>query len=525
MGVPLSITLEALDTPDDVLVYDFYPVDLPSSEGKKYKVNAADGTLVLHSDTGLPILDWPDVTAAFNAQTRTFTWTPAKTGTHYFKATVSDDGATIMSASEVIRIVVCNPVVADEDIAVSLYANEPNEPANLTLNMIAKTQTSKVPVSGLKSDHFKIFDDSSELIGPERGFEILPATTDVLLLLDLSGSVMDNGVNALSELKTSAKKFIDYVLQSGQTIGVYYFNSDADITEIATFIDPGPHRKNIESARQQLHAKINNLDQYVDEDDSSNLYGAIINGIDKLDKRAEDAMTKVGTLVVFSDGRDTAGRKTYANALGKVTASKHNVITVSLNVGETDRSREGRLISEEQQGIGKNGWFGAPTTSELTEKFILAAFEARREHLKSYILAFCLSFREGLHTLTVNVHDPIGRFGAAAQGYNAAKFEGGCSNSLETEKVKYFDFDSDKYYFVDDDNKTDCNDLDPYNWNKCDTCMDQDGDGFGGKDCNINSDCKDDLDAEPYADLINPNMADTETDGWDQNCDGYDGRR
>ncbi len=532
VGVPFSLTLSALDTPDDILTYDFYPVDLPNSEGKKYKLNTADGTLIMDPDTGLPIVDWPDETAVFNPTSRTFSWTPQQAGDYYFKATVADDGVTIMSASEFIRIRVCSVSVANESLAISLNTNDPNEPANLTLNMIAKTQTSGVPINGLSPQDFDLTDDTffstgSEWDSAERRFEILPATTDVLLLLDLSGSIMDDGIDGMTELKTSTKKFVDYVLASGQSIAIYYFNSDADIQEIIDFQVVQPYGKNLESVRQQLHGKLNSLERYVEENDSSNLYGAIIKGIATLDKRAVDAATKVGSLVVFSDGRDTAGRKKYSDALTAVTGSKHNVITVGINIANTDRTREDRLIIDEQRALGKNGAYMTVDKSELIKQFSQAAFAARLENLKSYILAFCLTHRDGIHSLTVSVKDASGnvpRYGTATISYSAAKFEGGCYTAVEKEKVKYFDFDSDSYYSVPG-KLHDCNDLDPYNWIHCDDCIDQDGDGYGGSGCDINSDCSDDLEKEPYADLINPNMADTTEDGWDQNCDGLDGRR
>lgn len=521
VGVPISVVLSALDSRDDALTYDIYQVDLPASETKK-------------TDT------LPNVTITNDPITKTYTWTwtPSLSGDYYFKATVDDNGSTILRDSDIFRVRVCESYVASEkiDLDFNFKDDDPNKPANFSPNMIATTLPSGVPVAGLSRDNFAFIDDNIPLqldennINLETSLRIFPATTDVLLLLDLSGSINERGFD---EMKVGANKFVDYVLTTRQNIGIYYFNGDEKIHELISFVGAGQTESKIETAKQQLQGALSKLNKNDQPADSSNLYGAIIEGRLELDKRSKNSPTKINSLVVFSDGRDTAGRATIDEALkgtpSKIYEWKHNVITIGINISSTDTTRKGALIIDEQARIGKDGYFIAATKEDLVTRFVEAAFAVRMAGLKSYIMAFCMPHRGDFqHTLQTTATETVGTVARSSDlektVYSSKGFAGGCFAGVEKEKIKYFDFDGDGHYSVIGPLK-DCDDIDPYNWGKCDTCEDKDQDGFGGFGCDINSDCQDDPEKEPNADLINPNMSDTTTDGWDQNCDKFDGKR
>ncbi len=520
VGVPISITLSALDSMGDILLYDISEVNLPDEDKKPGEL--------------------PNVTKTDNPSTRTFiwAWTPSQAGDYYFKASVADDGNPIMRDSEIFRIRVCELAVANEPLDLKFYFDDqdPNKPANFSPTVIAATKSSKVPVTGLGNSNFEFIDNGYLMTEGEKDetkLWMFPATTDVLLLLDLSGST--NSV--YTEMKAGAKKFVDYVLTTRQNIAVYCYagrdNEEDLIKKMSGFIGAQQNKRNIQAIRNQLYGAINALDNEIQTGDSSDLYGAVIKGIEALDKQSKNSSTKIGTLVVFSDGRDSAERYTFEKAMEHVNARPqkmyHNVITIGVNISATDTNRKGRLLVDEQSAIGKDGFFRAETKVDLIKRFTEAAFAVRSATLRSYVLAFCLPYRADNRTLAATVTDNVGNITRSSEKvtvtYSADEFEDGCDDKVDEEKVKYYDFDGDGHYSVAGNVKLhDCNDFDPYNWTQC-NITDKDNDGFCGSGCDINPDCQDDPDKEPNADLINPDMTDTTIDEFDQNCDGYDGKR
>jgi hypothetical protein len=117
-----------------------------------------------------------------------------------------------------------------------------------------------------------------------------------MLLLDVSGSITESG--SADSLVDAATLFTDRVGKS-QKVGVYAFDGEKEIRRWCR----SPRRR----ARR---GGLEGLRTYKPKDPSTNLHGAVIEGLKELKKQLdkEKKPLKFGTLVVFSDGTDRAAR-------------------------------------------------------------------------------------------------------------------------------------------------------------------------------------------------------------------------
>lgn len=273
------------------------------------------------------------------------------------------------------------------------------------------------PTPGLTEADFVIYEDDAEISIYESEQQIVPTETgyemSAVLLLDMSGSIVDSG--SLSNLQSAASSFVAS-LDSTQSLAIFTFDGREDIQELVAFT--------AESAT--LIAGIDSLSGYEVVDNSTNLNGAVIEGLALLDDR-ESAFANAmfsGSLVVFTDGTDQAGRVSDADAEAAAQGTTHHVYTVGLS-GEVD--------SDHLTGIGKDGALFAAGVDELEDAFqdLGAAIVAQASSY--YILAYCSPKRAGEHDLELQLIDPDGSediVSSLSYTFDAEGFEGGCDASF-----------------------------------------------------------------------------------------------
>src|SRR5215475_13735691 len=157
------------------------------------------------------------------------------------------------------------------------------------------------PVGGLSADDFKIYEDGDLISKYESKQTIqnpeVAAVMYTLLLVDMSGSVTESG--QADTLVDAAKSFSDRVGKT-QKVGVYAFDGEEKIHSVVPFTE----------AKGQVEGGLEGLKKYKPKDPSTNLHGAVVEGLrelkSSLDK--EKKPLKFGTLVLFTDGTDRAGR-------------------------------------------------------------------------------------------------------------------------------------------------------------------------------------------------------------------------
>ncbi|MEX2466258.1 MAG: VWA domain-containing protein [Gemmatimonadota bacterium] len=271
------------------------------------------------------------------------------------------------------------------------------------------------PVPNLPVSAFELLDNgqSDSNLESSKAFQPKPGRfqTSVALLLDMSGSI--TGSDALSSLKTAAVAFVDKSLEaSGVAVGVWWFDGGADLVQLTEFTDDAV----------ELKTAINELTEDVTRDNSTNLNGAIQQGIGIVEQRMQDGaaggVTQAGALVVFTDGTDQANRVLASTALSAVEGSSVATYSIGLR-GEIDETFLSR--------IGRSGSAFADNSESLLDQFSGIGGQLAAMANSVYVLAYCSPRRGGVsNDLTIRLRFE-GREAEATTTYPAVNFAGGCT--------------------------------------------------------------------------------------------------
>lgn len=275
----------------------------------------------------------------------------------------------------------------------------------------------------LEPSDFDIYENGSRISNLESQAQIKREQGDFLyssvLLLDLSGSILNN--EDLPRLKEAATTFIERTMpEEGENLygtremAVFWFDGEQDIHSLVFFT----------SERDSLIKGIESVDENISDDVSTNLNGALIQGLSVMDSRIEEIrsdsdIATAGSMVLFTDGTDQAGRVSTSEALDSLTnaGEEHSVFTIGLG-GEIDE----KVLRD----FGKNGFELAEDSLALNSAFLAVAERLERQSNSYYVLEYCSPKRAGEHTLQLRaVYDDM--FGSFETKFSAKGFTGGCS--------------------------------------------------------------------------------------------------
>ena len=282
------------------------------------------------------------------------------------------------------------------------------------------------PIGGLDSSHFSIFEkgrndesyheiskfEATRRISP-RGQLFKHAT---LLVLDLSGSVTNQ---SLEELKVASKAFIDNIMptkpDSSYIMEIAWFDGSDNLFTLVPATDKV---KTLKSGIDGIHANMS-------VDNSTDLYGAIL----KIDSVAHKTILRYEKLniinavsiVIFTDGRDQAGRYSKQAAFNAVDSMHEDITLFTIGLGgEIDRD----VLSR----IGTSGSAFADNSGELERIFNEIALLVWNEANSYYLFEYCTPKRDGSGVnelrLDVNV---LNETGCEETNFDASGFTGGCS--------------------------------------------------------------------------------------------------
>lgn len=282
------------------------------------------------------------------------------------------------------------------------------------------------PVTGLTCNTYPslcdfVLKENGTSLTSEAAAVILPRTgvaeVFMTLLIDMSSSTNASLPEVIAGAKAFVRKLqVDLGLRV--QIALKLFAGEATLTAWQ------PHT--LDTAR--LEARLDALDTFVPADPSStNLYGALILALEE-QTAAENAFKArnyggaftPGYVVVFTDGNDTANRKTRANVLTAETTAGDDVVGVALQSVDLDLAA--------LQAITPNGVLMATTPAGLLQEFeALATSRIKGQIERTYLLGYCSPLRALTNnTVAVEVGGSTNQ-AIASYKFDASTFGPGCS--------------------------------------------------------------------------------------------------
>lgn len=282
------------------------------------------------------------------------------------------------------------------------------KPSNVALFFSLDDKDGK-PVPGVEASQFKIYEDRQLISIYESQQTILNPEVSTerytLLLLDMSGSVVDSGQVPL--IQDAVGAFLEDIPEN-EKVAIYAFDGREDIIAIAPF-----------SSREESLARKNELLQnWEAKDPSTNLHGAIIQGAQTLEQAKEQSKVplRFGTLVIFTDGTDRAHRATAEEAVEALRQSGNATFVIGLG---------GEVSENEMQRFGTDGVVHAQDKDAVVKAFEAVAEAINSQALRYYLFSYCSPSRAGTHELTV-VAEVNGQKGRLIYEFDATGFGPNC---------------------------------------------------------------------------------------------------
>lgn len=275
----------------------------------------------------------------------------------------------------------------------------------------------------LTQNDFEIYEDNSLISALESKAQIQNRPGDYLyssiLLLDLSGSVL-NSTN-LPRVKDAAQSFVESVMPENTEVeygsremAVYWFDGEENIHLLQGF----------SFDKDELIVALQSVDEDISADNSTNLNGAVIQGLSVLESRLTEVsldpnLSTAGAMVIFTDGTDQAGRQDDRTAIDAVKSlsSQYSVFTIGLGE-EIDQN-----VLEQ---FGRDGFELAENSFDLNTAFLDVANRIKSASGSFYVLEYCSPKRSGEHEIQLRAiyEDRVGTF---TTRFSAEGFTGGCS--------------------------------------------------------------------------------------------------
>lgn len=310
-----------------------------------------------------------------------------------------------------------------DELKLTLIENQSRLPANVSILFKVNTDD-ELPVPYMLSENFDIYENENRISRFESDLSILPKTGtfkySIVLLLDLSGSIVKS--ENLAPLKEAAQTFVDAIMFESDDarygeieMSIWWFDGQADIDSLVAFVaDP-----------DMLNAGIGEITESITVDNSTNLYGAVVQGLERTEQRlaasVRQEMLSAGSLVIFTDGTDQANRVTRGAALDAVKRAEAGMSVYTIGLG-------GEIDDLTLKDIGSNGSVFASNIDELVPRFQEIADLVRAEANSYYLLEYCSPKRDGENDLIIRA-EADGYVGLLSTRFSARNFSPGCAVS------------------------------------------------------------------------------------------------
>jgi uncharacterized delta-60 repeat protein len=226
------------------------------------------------------------------------------------------------------------------------------------------------PFTGLEADNFRLYENDVEVSPSEAQQQLLPLPRVYqllsMLLLDLSTSISQDPAALAAEI-AAAKAYIEVVTRDpSQRIAISFFFGADDI-EPAAIEDPftGQFRPlGFSDDKVLLNEALDNVDRIEVFDDSTNLYGAVIQAVEALDDEEFDVLEEgevefvSKALVTFTDGGHNANDIPLEDAVAAI----EGVAAFTIGVGE-------EIDRDALEALGPQGSVFVDDLSSLVDSF------------------------------------------------------------------------------------------------------------------------------------------------------------
>jgi hypothetical protein len=277
------------------------------------------------------------------------------------------------------------------NLTVSRINSDEKKPNNVWVFFTVEEEKDGEPVAGLAAEDFEIYEDG-QLVSKFESKQVIQnpevaAVMYTLLLLDMSGSITESG--EADAVVDAAHVFSEKVGKT-QKVGVYAFDGGEDIYSVVRFTE----------AKASIDGGLDGLRTYKAKDPSTNLNGAVIQGLQELKEALDDDKRplKFGTLVVFTDGTDRAHRvprEDMVEELGKEDYANYEVYVIGVGA----EIEEGAMNE-----IGRDGMELATDEDKVHVAFERVADRIDRHAKRFYLLSYCTPSRGGDHTVRITAN-------------------------------------------------------------------------------------------------------------------------
>jgi hypothetical protein len=310
-----------------------------------------------------------------------------------------------------LAILVLSSIACGGGLKLKPLNHSARKPSNVAVYFTVDTSGGD-PVPGLTADKFVIYEDGQKVSEYESKQTILNPTVAAahytLLLVDMSGSIVES--KKVGDVVNAASKFTEKVGKS-QKVAVAAFDGSTELTGIVPFTESG----------QSAQAGLDKLLTFKPKDPSTNLNGAVVEGLKTLRKAldADPKPLKFGTLVVFTDGSDRANRVSKDDVKKAMEDPAHKDFEIYA-IGVGAEMKDSRL-----EEIGKNGTVKEADPTKTQQAFDQIATRIEGATQRYYLLSYCTPSRAGKHTVKIEAKTDKGS-GTLEYEFDATGFGPNC---------------------------------------------------------------------------------------------------
>lgn len=307
-------------------------------------------------------------------------------------------------------------------VRVEPVASSVQKPSNVAVYL--SVREGDQAIYGLSEDAFTVHENGQALDPRQIGLSLLDRDVAVVhhavVLVDLSGRIADDTEEpgALRLMANQLAPFIER-LRDKFSVSLYGFDGSDQLTPLGGFAKILDEKSSSPVTPEELSS----ISSFVQKDSSSNLHGAVVTALSRLDEELalRPKPVGIGTLVIVARGPDLAAR-TKENALhAALDDTPHQVFAVT--VGKADDTRLAETL-------GPAGYSQSSRFEKLEGSLSDVAAMLERDHSRYYLVSYCSPSRSGERAVLLEVKKTLGDgselVGSTDLDFNATGFTSGC---------------------------------------------------------------------------------------------------